>query len=252
MLNVLRKMANNPMLGGSGLQAQLQDQKFTVYLKGPKMARLGNTASLIYDLDAGTITTVNNTQHTYSVMTFEQMRQTAEHVQERADRGAKTDVDFNVGVEKPGHTRDVNGQTAHEALITLTSKSGGPDGQMVVKADAWLVPLSPSTREVIDYSNRLSAKFGEAFSGSPMLGAASAGIGAAMKEAAKLDGYSMLTNIDVSGVSSPMLSAMGSANNDANAPLIQMEIESSKFTAGRVDDSKFTLRAGYTEQPHRR
>jgi hypothetical protein len=54
----------------------------------------------------------------------------------------------------------------------------------------------------------------------------------------------------VSGVSSPLLSAMGSANNDANAPLVQMEIESSKFIAGPVDDSKFTIPPGYTKESH--
>jgi hypothetical protein len=253
MLNIVRKMASNATLGGfSGgdVQAEFQDQKFTVYLKGPKMARIGNSLSLIYDLDAGTITTINNPKHTYSVMTVEEMRRQAQHMQQRANRGQTTNVDFDVKLDKTGHTRNMNGQTAHEALMTLTAKSGGPNGQMVVKADAWLVPLEPATREVIDYSNRLSAKFGETFSGSPMLGAASAGIGAAMKEAAKLDGYSVLTYIDVSGVASPMLSAMGSANNDANAPLIQMEIESSKFIAGPVDDSKFTIPPGYTEQSH--
>jgi hypothetical protein len=255
MLNVVRKMASNATLGASSagdLQAEFQDQKFTVYLKGPKMARIGNSVSLIYDLDAGTITTINNAKRTYSVMTVEEIRQQSQHLQQRANRGQTTDADFDVKSDRTGHARNINGKTAHEVLMTLTTKSGGPNGQMIVKADTWLVPLEPATRQVIDYSNRLSAKFGETFSGSPMLGAASAGIGAAMKEAAKLDGYSVLNNIDVSGVSSPMLSAMGSANNDANAPLIQMEIESSKFMAGPVDDSKFTIPSGYTEQSHRR
>ncbi|MGI9073378.1 MAG: hypothetical protein ACR2JB_19185 [Bryobacteraceae bacterium] len=253
MLNIVRKMASNPTPRSSGagdLQAEFQDQKFTVYLKGPKMARVGNSLSLLYDIDAGTITTINNRQHTYSVMTFEEMRQHGEHIQQRVDRSGTANADFDVKLDRTGHTRNINGQAAHEALMTLTAKSGGANGQMVVKADAWLVPLELATREVMDYSNRLSAKFGETFSGSPMLGAASAGIGTAMKEAAKLDGYSVLTDIDVSGVSSPMLSAMGSANNDANTPLIQMEIESSKFIAGPVDDSRFTIPPGYTEQSH--
>jgi hypothetical protein len=253
MLNIARKMASNttPRTSGAGdLQAEFQNQKFTVYLKGPKMARIGSSLSLIYDLDAGTITTINNRQHTYSVMSFEEMRQHGERIQQSANRGQTTNVDFDVKLDRRGQARNINGQIAHEVLMTLTAKSGGPNGQMVVKADAWLVPLEPAKREVIDYANRLSAKFGETFSGSPMLGAASAGIGAAMNEAAKLDGYSVLTDIDVSGVSSPLLSAMGSANNDANAPLVQMEIESSKFIAGPVDDSKFTIPPGYTKEPH--
>ena len=72
-----------------------------------------------------------------------------------------------------------------------------------------------------------------------------------MKEASKLDGYTILTDIDVSGVSSPMLAAMGSANNDTNAPLIKLEVQSSNFVSGTIDDSKFAVPAGYTEQAHR-
>jgi hypothetical protein len=253
MLNIVRKMASSPTAGNSSasdLQTEFQDQKFTVYLKGPKMVRIGSSVSLIYDLDAGTITTINNQKHTYSVMTFDEMRQHAEHMQQRANRGDTESTDFDVKLNSTGHRRNINGRTADEVLMTLTSKSGGANGQMVVKAEAWLVPLEPATREVVNYSNRLSEKFGETFSGSPMLGAASAGIGAAIKEAAKLDGYSVLTNIDVTGASSPMLSALGSANNDANAPLIQMQIESSHFIAGPVEDSKFTISPGYTAQSH--
>jgi hypothetical protein len=253
MLNVVRRMASDPTRGNAGtgsLQAEFQDQKFTVYVKGPKMARISNSLSLIYDLDASTITTINNGQHTYSVMSFDEMRQQGQRMQQRANRGQTTGADFDVKLDRTGQTRNINGQTAQETLMTLIAKSGGPNGQMVVKADAWLVPLEPATREVVNYSNRLSTKFGEVFSGSPMLGAASAGIGAAIKEAAKLDGYSVLTDIDVTGVSSPMLSAMGSANNDSDAPLIQMEIESSKFVTGPVDDSKFRIPPGYAAQSH--
>lgn len=254
MLNTIRKMASNSTLGGlsgNDLQNEFQNQKFTIYIKGPKMARIGTTISLIYDLNLGTITTINNQKQTYSVMTVKEMRQQSEELQQRANRGQTTDVKFDVKLDKTGQTRSINGQTAHEALMILTSRSGGANGQMVVNADTWLVPLEPATREINEYSNRLSLRFGETFSGSPMLGAASAGIGAAMKEAAKLDGYSVLTDIDVSGVSSPILSAMGSANNDASAPLIRMEIESSRFVAGPVDDSRFSIPSQYTKQPHR-
>ena len=254
LLDMMRKMASNPMLGrmgGGNLQTAFQDQKFTVYVKGPKMARIGPSFSSIYDLDAGTITTINHQKHTYAVMTFEEMRQQMDQMQRRANKTQTPNVDFDVKLDTTGQTRNIYGQTASEALMTLTAKTAGPGGQMVVKADTWLVPLDPATREVIDYSKRLSTKFGELFSGSPMLGAASAGIGAAMKEASKLDGYSVLTDIDVSGVSSPMLAAMGSANNDANAPLIKMEVQSSNFASGAIDDSKFAIPTGYTEQARR-
>jgi hypothetical protein len=247
----MRKMAGNAD-HGSTLRAASQDQKFTVYVKGPKMARIGTDFSWIYDLDAGTVTTLDNQKRTYSKLTFEEMRQQMNQVQQRATKDPTSNVEFDVKSEKTGQTRTIDGRTASEIRITLTSKSAGAKGRMVVTADLWLIPLEPATREIVNYSRRLSVRFGETFSGSPMLGAASAGIGAAMKEAAKLDGYSVLTDVDVSGVSSPLTAAMGSANNDANAPLVKAEIQSSNFVLGTVDDSKFAIPAGYMEQTNGR
>ncbi len=251
---LVRKMASDQTAGRAGagdLEAAFQDQRFTVYIKGSKMARSGTTFSSIFDLDAGTVTAINHQKRTYSVMSFEEMRRQMEQVQQRVSKGQPAKLDFDVKVNKGGQTRDINGQTATEALMTLTSKSGGPNGQMVVRVDAWLVPLEPATREIVTYSRNLSAEFGEAFAGSPMWGAASAGIGAAMQEASKLDGYSVFTDVEVSGVSSSLLAAMGSANNDSSAPLIKMEVKNSNFASGAVDDSNFAIPEGYTEQTNR-
>ena len=81
------------------------------------------------------------------------------------------------------------------------------------------------------------------------MGGAGAGIGAAMKESFKMDGYPALSDVDVSGVAGPM---MGRGNTDPNAPLIKMETQSSNFATGQVDDSKFVVPAGYKEEHKRR
>ena len=47
----------------------------TVYLKGNQMARMNENDGQIIDLDRETITQLNHKDHTYTVMTFEQMRQ---------------------------------------------------------------------------------------------------------------------------------------------------------------------------------
>jgi hypothetical protein len=80
-----------------------------------------------------------------------------------------------------------------------------------------------------------------------MLGGASTGINAAMKEAMKQNGYPLLTDVEVSGVSSPMAGMMGKSDSDPNAPAIQMETQNSNFTTGGVDDSKFSIPAGYKQ-----
>ncbi len=250
MLDMVHRMASMPMLGrmaGGSLKTAFQDQNYSIYIKGPKMARLGGPLSTIYDLDAGTITTLNNEKQTYTVQTFDELRQQMERAQERMNRGQAPNMDFDIKVESTGQKRDINGQSATETLMTMTAKSASAAGQMVVKVHAWLVPADPAMHEAVDYSKRLAEKFQYAFAGfSPALGGASTGINAAMKEAMAQNGYPILTDVEVSGVSSPMSGMMG-GNSDPNAPAIQMETQTSNFSTGSVDDSKFSLPAGYKQ-----
>jgi hypothetical protein len=251
MLDMVHRMASMPMIGrmaGGGLKNAFQDENYTIYVKGAKMARLGGVFSSIYDLDAGTITTINNEKKTYTVQTFEELRQQMERMQERMNRGQTPSVDFDMKVENTGQKRDINGQNATETVLTMTAKASGANGQMVVKVHTWLVPPDPAMHEAVDYSKRLAEKFQYAFAGfSPALGGASTGINAAMKEAMKQNGYPVLTGVEVSGVSSPMAGVMGRDNGDPSAPAIQMETQNSNFAAGGVDDSKFSIPAGYKQ-----
>lgn len=256
MLDMIHRMANMPMMGkmaGGGLKNAFQDENYTIYIKGPKMARLGGRFSSIFDLDAGTITSINNEKKTYTVQTFEELRQQMERMQQRMHRD-QASLDFDMKVEQTGQKRDINGQTATETLLTMTAKASGVEGHMVVKVHTWLVPPDESMREAVDYSKRLAEKFQYAFAGfSPALGGASTGINAAMKEAMKQNGYPLLTDIEVIGASSPMAAMMGGGgNSDPNAPAIQMETQNSNFANGSVDDSKFSVPAGYKQENPRR
>lgn len=247
VVDMMRRFANNPMIGrkGGAMAAAFEDQNYTVYIKGSKMARIGGMASTIIDLDAGTITTVNNQSHTYRTQTFEEMRERLERSQRAMHQEAASDLQFDVKVDKTGQTRTIDGQSATEDIVTLTAKPGSANSQMAVKVDLWLTPGNGATHEIADYYKRLSAKYAFAFGGSPGLGSAGAGINAAMKAALQLDGYPVTTDIEVSGVASPM---MGQANADPNAPFLKMETHSSNFAAGPVDDSKFGIPAGYTQE----
>lgn len=247
IVEMMRRLANNPMLGrkGGAMAAAFQDQEFTIYIKGPKMARMGPVMSTITDLDAGTITTLNNQSHTYRTMTFEQMRQRLEQSQRAMHQPESGDVQFDVKVDKTGQTKTIDGQNATDDIITLTAKPGGANAHMKVKVDVWLIAQDASTHEIVEYYKRLSDKYPFAFGGSPGLGSAGAGINAGMKAALQLDGYPVVSNIEVSGVASPM---MGHGDADPNAPFLEMETHSSNFAAGPVDDSKFAIPAGYTEE----
>jgi hypothetical protein len=243
VLDIAKMMAKNPMMGrrAGAMGSAFQDQTFTIYIKGSKMARIGPNASTIIDLDAGTMTTINHQTHTYSTRTFDEMRQQFAAMQ----HGQSGDMQFDVKVDKTGRTQDIDGETATEAVLTLKALPGSANAQMIVKVDEWLVAANASRREATDYLKRLSEKFSLALGGMPGLGAAASGISAAMREGLKLDGYPALSDMDVSGVNAPMMGA-----GDASAPFLKTETHSSHFVTGPVDDAKFAVPAGYTqEQP---
>jgi hypothetical protein len=242
VLDIAKMMAKNPMMGrkgGANMAAAFQDQTFTVYIKGSKMARIGPNASTITDLDAGTMTTINHQTHTYTTRTFDEMRQQFAAMQ----HGQSGDMQFDVKADKTGKTQDIDGQTATETILTLKALPGSANAQMIVKVDEWLVTATASTREVVDYLKRLSEKFSLALGGMPGMGSAASGISAAMKEGLNLDGYPAMSKMEISGVNAPM---MGSG--DANAPFLMTETHSSHFVSGPVDDAKFAVPAGYTQQ----
>ncbi|MBV9761261.1 MAG: hypothetical protein JO340_11915 [Acidobacteriaceae bacterium] len=251
MVEMMRRMANNPLLGrkGGALGAAFQDQNYTVYIKGSKMARIGPVMSSVIDLNAGTITTINNQRRTYATQTFDEMRARMQEAQQRMNHGqAVSDLQFDVKVDKTGQTRAIDGKDATETVLTLTAKSAGANGQMVVKVDSWLVAPDAAMQEAGDFYKKLSQQFSYAFAGAPGLGAAGSGIAAGYREMMKLDGYPLLSDISISGVTTPM-GPMG--GGDPNAPMLITETQASHFVTGPIDDSKFAIPAGYTEEQGR-
>lgn len=246
MVEMIRRMANNPMISrkGGGAASAFQDQKFTVYIKGSKMARIGQATSTITDADAGTVTVINNERRTYMTQTFDEIRQRMEQAQQRMHQQGGN-LQFDVKTDTTGQTRTIDGKSAGEVVLTLTAQSSSANGQMIVKVHSWLIAADAAMQEARDFYKRLGQKFSYAFGGSPALGPAAGGISAAYREMMNLDGYPILSEIAVTGVASPMAMVGG---GDPNAPLIKTETESSKFVSGPVDDSKFAVPAGYTQE----
>ena len=258
LVDMMKKMASMPLMGrmgGGAMKAAFSDQQQDVYIKGNKMASVGPLTSILYDLDAGTITTINHEKSTYSTMTFDEMRQQMEQMQQRMHKGTGLDLDFDVKLSDTGQTRTIDGQTATEKLLTMTAKQANKDGQMVIKSHLWLTSRTAPMNEVAEFHKKMAAKAAFALGGfSPMMGSASTGLQAAMKESFQQDGYPVLTEMEVSGVAgsgSPFGAMMGQGG-DPNAPMIQTETQTGNFVSAPVDDGKFAIPAGYKEEKRRR
>jgi hypothetical protein len=255
LVEMMRGM-NSGLMGkmmGGRLGKALQDHTDKIYLKGNKMAHVSPDMTTIFDLDAGTVTTVDNGHRTYSSMTFDEMNQRMQEARARMSKtgGQGPNVQFKAKVESTGQTKTVNGMDAKETVMTITAE-GDQGAGMQVHSNMWMVSSVPGYDELRSFYKQFSGKLGGITAGfNPMMGGASAGLSELAKETSKLDGFPVAEDTTVSGVQSPMGGMMGGRNTDPNAPFLTMSTETSNFSNGPVNDSVFTIPDGYKEQRRR-
>jgi len=151
----------------------------SVYIKGNRMAKVSSDRIEIIDLDKETITSIDTIKHTYTLVTFQQMKdQLAKAQQEMekkqaeqpaATQPAKPDandvkVSFDVHVRNTGAAKQVSGLSADEAILTMmmnaTDQKSQQTGTMAITNDMWLVPEIPGYSEVRDFYMRMGTKMG--------------------------------------------------------------------------------------------
>ena len=158
----------------------------TVYLKGNRMATVNPDSIEIIDLDKETITHVDVQKKTYTVMTFDQMKQQIENArQEMQKKQAEhpaaqpsnpnaddVKVSFDVKVRKTGAEKQVSGLSGKEAILTMTmnatDQTTQQTGAMAITNDMWLVPEVPGYDQVRDFHKRMAEKMAVAMQGMGM------------------------------------------------------------------------------------
>jgi len=153
----------------------------TVYLKGNRLANVSPDNVEIIDLDQETITRIDTAKHTYTVTTFQQMREQMAKAQQemekrQAERPApkpatdpnadKVNMSFDVHVRRTGTARQVSGLSTTEAILTMlmvaTDKTTNQSGNMAITNDMWVVPEIPGYAQVRDFYMRMATKMGSA------------------------------------------------------------------------------------------
>jgi hypothetical protein len=180
----------------SFLSKQLREPiRSSVALKGDRMATISSLSGHIIDLAAETITEINFQKKTYSVMTFAQMAEAMNRLQGKA----KTDFTIKPSVKETGQTRDINGVSTHEIVMTLEfegtdSKTNQRATMMVMVADMWIAPEVPGYAEVREFHQRMAQKLNWVPGGSMMGGGQESAKGMAelYKEMGKLNGVPVL------------------------------------------------------------
>ena len=151
---------------------------------GNQKAVVSKDSTEITDLDKETITRIDTAHKTYTVTTFAQMRQAfanmpkqmeqaqAQMKQAQAQQQAqqpKTDLQtsFDVSAKNTGVTKEINGLTAQEQVVTMQMHITDPNAPpteavntmtYVVTTDAWIAPDPPEVKEIQDFDVRMGQK----------------------------------------------------------------------------------------------
>jgi hypothetical protein len=150
----------------------------SIALKGDrKMTRTGDTGRLI-DMAEEKVYDIDFKKRTYTVLTFEQVRQQMLETQRKmkeqqakmeAERAKHPDekmpeYDFEVSNKATGEAKEINGFQTKQTITTLTMKPKGQSveqgGAMVMTIDQWLTPKVPGANEEIDFELRYMKKIG--------------------------------------------------------------------------------------------
>lgn len=145
-----------------------------VYLKGNKLARIAPDHAEIIDLDKETITNIDMVKHTYTVMTFEQMREQMRKAMEQAkqqqpkqdaqQQNPDVKMSFDVKVRNTGVQKQVSGLDTKEAILTMTmnatDQKSQQTGSMAITNDMWMAPDIPGYEQVRDFHIKMAEKLG--------------------------------------------------------------------------------------------
>jgi hypothetical protein len=189
----------NMMRNLGPLAGKAREPNVTVHiLKGNKMASVTRDSTTIIDIDAETITAIDNAKKTYSVTTFAQMKQASEQALARAQGRNKSGAELNykVSAKATGQSKTVSGFNAKQVVTTMEAEVKDQSQQsgavMNIVLDNWLATV-PGYEEVRVFQRRMGAKMGYLFgSGMSQIGAMQPqtmkGFAQVAEEMAKVDG----------------------------------------------------------------
>src|SRR6204780_90278 len=150
---------------------------------GNQKAVVSKDSTEITDLDRETITHIDTVHKTYTVTTFDQMRQAIANMPKQMEQAQaqmkeaqaqqaqqpKTDLktSFDVSAKNTGVTKEINGLTAQEQAVTMQMHITDPNAPSteavnsmtyVITTDAWIAPDPPEVKEIQDFDMRMGQK----------------------------------------------------------------------------------------------
>ncbi|HEY6344498.1 MAG TPA: hypothetical protein VIY49_23645 [Bryobacteraceae bacterium] len=196
---------------------------FTRLIKGNRMAQIVKGQVVVIDLDKQNITQIDQTKKTYSVMTFDQMKE----VMDKSSLGAQVKATVaNVSVKTTGNTRNMGMLPAKETILTLTMQGG-----VTITVDTWMATV-PGYDEVREFHRKLGEKLGYGFGSGMSL----EGFAEVAKQMSKIDG-------------APVETTSQAVSVPGGQVLSQAATELSNFSSAPLEASRFDVPFGFKQVP---
>ncbi len=155
----------------------------TTMVHGNQKVVVRKESTEITDLDKETVTDIDTVHKTYTVVTFAQMRQAIANMPQQMEQAkekmkeaqaqqpqqpkSNLQTSFEVSAKNTGVSKEVNGLTAQEQIVTLQMHVTDPNAPpteavnsmtYVVTTDAWIAPDPPEVKEIQDFDVRMGQK----------------------------------------------------------------------------------------------
>jgi hypothetical protein len=204
------------MMGGN--------QKSTTRISGSHMRTDNDSQSTIVDVDGEKIYTLDNKKKTYSVMTFQEMREKLESAMESmkakkaeaGQEGGEMTTSANAKVTETGRTEEIGGHECKQYLLELEMTMSNEQGQsgMSTVSEMWQARDVPGIDEIHAFYRKMGAKLGSMAIGGPMFsGKNQSQFGESMQQMAeemkKIDGFTMRSVMYIGDAEAAKKEAMG-------------------------------------------
>ncbi len=200
----------------------------THYLKGNRLrTEESDGKALIIDLDARRLTEIDTRQHTYVVLSFDDLQAALKKMHAEADEEAGKMVP-KVDVTKTDNTKMLRQQNTHEMMVQLEMQHPGEGTQarrpsLRITSDLWLVESNPGFEEMRKFSQQLAQELdwvpGTTLTGNLEMTQAMVEL---RKSVAALDGLPILQHTSIATIAplppSPPPAAPAGAPNPAQPP----------------------------------
>jgi hypothetical protein len=182
-----------------------------VSVKGNRMANVSAERISIIDADKATMTEIDLKEKTYSVITFDEMKEAlaamSKAMQKKmAEEGKQMEMAYSFDVKETGQTQQLQGYDTKEFLLkakmSMKSKDPAQPGaaDMDMDINMWMAKEVAGYNEVRKFYLAMAEKMNfdpVLFRMAPMMASQNEGMAKAMKEARKLEGIPLLQTASI-------------------------------------------------------